>query len=138
MCIFCKIAEGQIPSYKIYEDDMCLAFLDLSQSNIGHTLVVPKRHFDNILELDENLAAHLFKITTILTKTIGETFNIKDFNILNNCGIVAGQTVNHFHIHIIPRILNDNIEIKLKENKISTEEFKNIQNKIIETLKKGN
>ena len=86
MCIFCKIAEGQIPSYKIYEDDMCLAFLDLSQSNIGHTLVVSKQHFDNILEIDENLAAHLFKITTILTKTIGETFNIKDFNILNNCG----------------------------------------------------
>ena len=54
MCIFCKIAEGQIPSYKIYEDDMCLAFLDLSQSNIGHTLVVPKQHFDNILELDES------------------------------------------------------------------------------------
>ena len=134
MCIFCKIAEGQIPSYKIYEDDMCLAFLDLSQSNIGHTLVVPKQHFDNILELDENLAAHLFKITTILTKTIGETFNIKDFNILNNCGIVAGQTVNHFHIHIIPRIENDNIKIELSSNKLTDMEFDNLRDKLYNAI----
>lgn len=134
MCIFCMIAEGQIPSHKIYEDDVCVAFLDLSQANIGHTLIVPKKHFSNIIDLDNDVAGHLFSVTSKLTKAISKAFNVSDFNILNNCGEVAGQTVHHFHIHIIPRKLNDNIKIELSSNKLTDEEFINVKNAIIEQL----
>ncbi len=134
MCIFCMIAEGQIPSHKIYEDDVCVAFLDLSQANIGHTLIVPKKHFSNIIDLDNDVAGHLFSVTSKLTKAISKAFNVSDFNILNNCGEVAGQTVHHFHIHIIPRKLNDNIKIELSSNKLTDEEFVNVKNAIIEQL----
>jgi histidine triad (HIT) family protein len=128
------IAEGQIPSHKIYEDDVCVAFLDLSQANIGHTLIVPKKHFSNIIDLDNDVAGHLFSVTSKLTKAISKAFNVSDFNILNNCGEVAGQTVHHFHIHIIPRKLNDNIKIELSSNKLTDEEFINVKNAIIEQL----
>ena len=134
MCIFCMIAEGQIPSHKIYEDDVCVAFLDLSQANIGHTLIVPKKHFSNIIDLDNDVAGHLFSVTSKLTKAISKAFNVSDFNILNNCGEVAGQTVHHFHIHIIPRKLNDNIKIVLSSNKLTDEEFINVKNAIIEQI----
>ena len=134
MCIFCMIAEGQIPAHKIYEDEVCVAFLDLSQANIGHTLIVPKQHFSNIIELDNEVAAHLFKVTSKLTKGISKALNVNDFNILNNCGEVAGQTVHHFHIHIIPRKLNYNIKIELSSNKLTDEEFVNLKNKLIESI----
>ena len=134
MCIFCMIAEGQIPSHKIYEDDLCLAFLDLSQANLGHTLVVPKQHYANLLELDTEVAGHLFKVVSTLTKGISKALDVKDFNILNNCGEVAGQTVHHFHIHIIPRKLNDNIKIEFSSNKLTDEEFIELKNKIKEAL----
>ena len=88
MCIFCMIAEGQIPSHKIYEDDVCVAFLDLSQANIGHTLVVPKKHFSNILELDNDIAGHLFTVTSKLAKAISKAFNVNDFNILEENSIL--------------------------------------------------
>ena len=134
MCIFCMIAEGQIPSHKIYEDDVCVAFLDLSQANIGHTLVVPKKHFSNILELDNDIAGHLFTVTSKLAKAISKAFNVNDFNILNNCGEVAGQTVHHFHIHIIPRKAEDNIKIELSSNKLTDEEFVSLKNLLIENI----
>ena len=134
MCIFCMIAEGQIPSHKIYEDDVCVAFLDLSQANLGHTLVVPKNHYSNILELDEGVAGHLFSVTSKLTKGISKALNLTDFNILNNCGEVAGQSVHHFHIHIIPRKLNDNIKIEFSSNKLTDEEFVNLKDTIISAL----
>ena len=134
MCIFCMIAEGKIPAYKIYEDDLCLAFLDLSQANVGHTLVVPKQHYDNIISLDNSLAAHLFEVTSKLTKCISKALGINDFNILNNCGEVAGQSVHHFHIHIIPRNDKDNIKIKLSSNKLTDEEFVNLKNLLIDNI----
>lgn len=130
MCIFCKIANNEIPSYKIYEDDVCLAFLDLSQANIGHTLVVSKKHFKNILEIDEQTAAHMFSVVSKITKRISEVLNINNFNILNNCGSVAGQTIEHFHIHVIPRINDDNIKIELSEHKLTEEQFKDLASKL--------
>lgn len=136
MCIFCKIAEGEIPSYKIYEDELCLAFLDLSQSNIGHTLIVPKQHFDNIITIDNELAGALFSVTSKLTKAISKALNVNDFNILNNCGEIAGQSVHHFHIHIIPRKLNDNIKINLSSNELNEEQFISLKESIIKELNK--
>ena len=101
MCIFCEIIKGNIPCYKVYEDDVCLAFLDISQATIGHTLIVPKNHCENVFELDENTASHLGKVATKIAKNLKEKLNLEALNILNNNGEKAGQTVNHFHIHLI-------------------------------------
>ena len=130
MCVFCEIVKGNIPSYKVYEDDMCIAILDISQATIGHTLVIPKKHFKNIFELDEETAMHLFKVVTNLSKKISKALNVDNMNILNNNGTLAGQSVDHFHIHIIPRYEKDNLEIKFSSNKLSPEEFNNLLNKI--------
>ena len=130
MCVFCEIVRGNIPSYKVYEDDVCIAILDISQATIGHTLIIPKKHFKNIFELDEKTAAHLFKVVTILSKKISKALNVDNMNILNNNGALAGQSVDHFHIHIIPRYEKDNLEIKFSSNKLSPEEFNDLLNKI--------
>lgn len=130
MCIFCKIVNKEIPSYTIYEDEKCVAFLDLSQANIGHTLVVSKKHYNNILDITEADASHMFSVVSKITKKISEVLNIKDFNILNNCGKEAGQTIDHFHIHIIPRLPNDSIKIEFSEHKLTDEDFKNLCKKL--------
>ena len=110
MCIFCKISKGDIPSYKVYEDDKYLAFLDISQTTKGHTLLIPKKHFENLLELDTTEYNNMFDIVKKIAKGIKDETNAKGFNILNNCNEAAGQTVMHFHIHIIPRRSNDNVD----------------------------
>ena len=102
-CIFCKIAHKEIPGTYVYEDDLCVAFLDLSQVTKGHTLVVPKAHIKNILEADSEIAGHLFKVATQLSKQIVANLGAIGCNILSNANEVAGQTVMHFHSHIIPR-----------------------------------
>lgn len=129
-CIFCEIAKGNIPSHKIYEDDICLAFLDLSQATIGHTLVIPKEHFENILDLNEDIASHLFKVVTMLSKRICKALNVNNVNILNNSGELSGQTVMHFHIHIIPRYEKTDVQFKLSHNELSKDEFANLCEKL--------
>lgn len=130
MCIFCKIVDGEIPSYKVYEDDVCIAILDISQATIGHTLVIPKKHFDNILDLDDETAMHLFKVTKNLSKHISKLDGVKGLNVLNNCGEKAGQSVNHFHIHVLPRYDNDEIKLLFPSNKLTNDEFISLLNKI--------
>ena len=133
-CLFCKIINGEIPCFKLYENGFVTCFLDISQATKGHTLIVPKKHFDNIISLDNDLAGHLFSVTSKLTKAISKALGVNDFNILNNCGEVAGQSVHHFHIHIIPRKVNDNIKIELSSNKLTDEEFINLKNLLIENI----
>lgn len=115
-CIFCKIAQKNVPGKIIYEDDICLAFLDLSQTTDGHTLVIPKKHYENILEVDDEILSHLMIVTKNLANKIIKKLNAKGVNILTNANEIAGQTVMHFHIHIIPRYnLDDKIEIKFTD-----------------------
>lgn len=130
MCLFCEIKNGNIPSYKIYEDDICLAFLDISQATIGHTLIIPKKHFDDIFSLDEETSKHLFNVTRILAKRIKEKLGVSAVNVLNNSGELAGQTIKHFHIHIIPRYEDDSLKIEFSSNKLSNEQFLELVNKI--------
>ena len=130
MCIFCSIIKGDIPSYKVYEDDDFLAFLDISQAEIGHTLVVPKKHFDNLLEMDDETAKKMIVLVKKLTNKVKSTTNASGINILNNNGLSAGQSVNHIHFHIIPRYENDDLIMKFTEHKLSQEEFINLANKI--------
>lgn len=115
-CIFCKIANKEIPGKIIYEDDICVAFLDLSQTTNGHTLVIPKKHFKNFLEVDNDTLAHMIKVTKDIANKIVTKLNANGANILTNANEVAGQTVMHFHLHIIPRYdNNDQIEINFND-----------------------
>ena len=113
-CIFCKIINKEIPSKIIYEDDVCMAFLDLSQATYGHTIVIPKKHFANILEVDPETLAHVMQVTQKLAQNIVEKLAAKGVNILTNTNEVAGQTVHHFHVHILPRY--DETELVIEFN----------------------
>lgn len=103
MCVFCDIIDGKIPSEKIYEDDYCLAILDISQLTWGHTLVMPKRHIENILEADDATLEHLILVTRELSRKITANVGAKGCNIFVNTGEAAGQSVPHLHFHIVPR-----------------------------------
>lgn len=131
MCIFCKIANKEIPSYTVYEDDNFLAFLDLSPITVGHTLVVPKKHYANLLELDEATAKEALNVARKVALLLKEKLNVSDFNIVNNCGENAGQSVRHFHIHVIPIYKKGDLEFKVQTKKLSDEDFKKLHTKII-------
>lgn len=107
MCIFCSIIHGEIPCSKIYEDDLVLAFLDISQVTKGHTLIIPKQHVADFMECDPNTLKHLMVIAQRLAKQIMEKTGAKGMNILSNVNEVAGQSVPHFHFHLIPRYRED-------------------------------
>ncbi|ERJ12485.1 HIT family protein [Haloplasma contractile] len=102
-CIFCKIINNEIPSFKLYENEYILAFLDISQVTKGHVLIIPKEHYKDIHELDETAAKNIFKNVPELATAVKEAFNASGINIVNNNGEAAGQTVFHYHVHIIPR-----------------------------------
>lgn len=107
MCIFCKIINKEIPSYTIYEDECVFAFLDISQVTRGHVLVVPKQHYDNMLVCDEETLAHLVVVAKTLANRIMERTGAAGMNVLSNVHEVAGQSVHHFHMHLIPRYGED-------------------------------
>jgi len=124
MCVFCSIVAGDIPSKKVYEDDDILAILDISQVTKGHTLVMPKKHYENLLECPKETLDKLIEKVQDLAKQICNKLDAKGFNILVNTNEVAGQTVMHLHFHIIPRYdENDTIKIEFKENKFDLDEI---------------
>lgn len=110
MCVFCKIISGEYSSHKIYEDEKVLAILDLSQATLGHTLVMPKEHYENIFDLESETAKHLFDVVKKICVHYKNVMpNLKGINLLNNNQEKAGQTVMHYHMHIIPRYENDDL-----------------------------
>ena len=102
-CIFCKIVAGEIPASKVYEDDHFLAFLDISQVTPGHTLVIPKKHARNLLEMTPEETAALFNIVSRVTKKVESATQPQGMNIISNMEEIAGQSVFHTHVHILPR-----------------------------------
>lgn len=130
MCLFCKIINNEIPSYKIYEDEKFLAFLDISQATVGHTLIVPKKHYANIFELDDEAAQEILLVVKKISLLLKEKLGISDVNIINNSGKLAGQTVDHFHIHIVPRYPNDDLQILSVNHSPSNEELSALCDKI--------
>ncbi|MDR2976930.1 MAG: HIT family protein [Streptococcaceae bacterium] len=106
-CIFCKIIAGEIPSTKIYEDEDVLAILDISQATKGHTLVMPKKHFENLLAMSGDEAALLFSKIPDIANRIVNNLGAEGMNVIANCGPIAGQSVMHTHIHLLPRTPND-------------------------------
>lgn len=129
MCIFCKIINGEIPSKKVYEDENTLAILDISQATKGHTLILPKKHYDNLLNIDDNAYLNVMSTAKKVTAMLNNAFNPEGFNILNNCNETAGQTVMHFHVHIIPRYTKDDIKMEFEAHSYDLD---NILNEIME------
>jgi histidine triad (HIT) family protein len=110
-CIFCKIVRGEIPSYKVYEDDKCLAFLDITPVNPGHTLVIPKKHYDNFVDLPDEEAGELIKTIKKIALAVMKGTGAEGFNLNLNNGAVSGQLVGHVHWHIVPRFAGDGREL---------------------------
>lgn len=130
MCIFCDIIEGKIPSKVVYEDDDTLAILDISQTTYGHTLVMPKKHYDNFLEMPQNEFASLMKKVNMVSNKVVKNLGANGCNTLINTNEVAGQTVKHTHVHIIPRYdSSDSVKFEFTENKFDLDEVLNKINK---------
>ena len=106
-CIFCAIAAGEIPSFRVYEDDLVLAYLDINPFSKGHTLVIPKQHSSGLLDTDDaTLAAVIARVKKVAAHVAAQ-LGCDGFNILQNNGEAAGQTVHHLHFHIVPRWSGD-------------------------------
>lgn len=129
-CIFCKIAAGEIPSACIYEDDDFKAFLDISPAVKGHVIIIPKKHADNLFDLSEEEASKIFVIASNIGKAIKEELNCDGLNVLQNNGEIAGQTVFHFHMHLIPRFKNDNVKITWNSTEYDKNEMEQLKDAI--------
>ena len=130
-CIFCKIAAGEIPSRKIYEDSDLIAIMDLNPTSKGHSLIIPKEHCTNIYDIDEDIAAKVMKTAKKLATKMTVALNCDGFNLLQNNGETAGQTMFHFHMHLIPRYKDaDNNMLKFTSVSFSDEEMDAIRDHI--------
>lgn len=131
-CIFCKIAAGEIPSRKIYEDKDLIAIMDLNPTSKGHSLIIPKEHCTNIYDIDEDIAAKVMKTAKKLATKMTVALNCDGFNLLQNNGETAGQTMFHFHMHLIPRYKDaDNNMLKFTSVSFSDEEMDAIRDQIL-------
>ena len=120
-CIFCKIANGEIPSATIYEDEDFRVFLDLNPATRGHALLVPKEHFANLFELDQEHAEKAILLAKKLGTRMQEKLGCDGLNLVQNNGEAAGQTVFHFHMHLIPRYKEDGAGIGWKQGTLTDE-----------------
>ena len=110
-CIFCKIAAGEIPAATLYEDDDFRVILDLGPASKGHALILPKEHAKNIYELSDELAGKVYVLAKKMAIAMKEALHCDGINILQNNEVIAGQTVFHFHMHLIPRYEGDNVKL---------------------------
>ena len=131
-CIFCKIAAGEIPSATLYEDDDFRVILDIEPASKGHALILPKEHYANLYELDDELAAKALVLAKKMITKLTDIVGCEGYNILQNNGKAAGQTVFHFHMHLIPRYADDNVKIGWKLGKLTDEVKAEILAKIAE------
>ncbi len=129
-CIFCKILNGEIPSATIYEDEEFKAILDRFPANEGHVLILPKAHSANIFEIDPQLAGRLFTLATKIAREMKNVLGFEHMNVMQNNGTVAGQTVYHFHLHLIPRYENDGITIAYKPMDLTDSQIEDMRKKL--------
>lgn len=120
-CIFCKIANGEIPSATLYEDEDFCVILDLGPATKGHALILPKNHFANLFEIPEDIEAKAFVLAQKMATKMKKVFDCDGFNIVQNNGTTAGQTVFHFHIHLIPRYDKDGAGVSWKPGTLTDE-----------------
>ena len=130
-CIFCKIINQEMPSYKIYEDEYVYAFLDITQVTKGHTLVIPKEHHATIFELPSEIAANLYRVIPRISNMLNKAFDPIGLNIVNNNNEPL-QSVFHYHIHLIPRYPNDGFNLSFISNSPSKEILSEVHKQVIE------
>jgi histidine triad (HIT) family protein len=110
-CLFCKIVSGEIPSQKVYEDSETLAFLDINPVNPGHTLIIPKRHFDNIEEIPETVLCNVIMTVKKVGNALKKGLGVKGYNLQVNNDPIAGRIIPHIHVHVIPRLEDDGLKL---------------------------
>lgn len=132
-CIFCKIANGEIPTNTIYEDTMFRVILDAAPASKGHALILPKEHYADLYEIDETVAGEAMKLAKKVAAHVTEVLKCDGFNLVQNNGEVAGQTVFHFHLHLIPRYQNmkNNDILNWSHETFSEDEMKEIRDEIV-------
>ncbi len=136
MCVFCKIVAGEIPSSKIYEDDLVYAFMDISPINKGHVLVIPKEHHESCATIPENVAGRMFQVASRVGIAQKRGLEADGFNLHLSDGTVAGQVVMHAHLHVVPRFVEDNFHWNWRQLKYENDaEKEKIQEKIVGKLK---
>lgn len=125
-CLFCNISKGKMNAATIFENSEFKVILDRFPAAKGHTLIIPKEHVENIFELDSETAAKLFALATHIAKVLKNVIKCDGMNVLQNNGKVAGQTVFHFHLHLIPRFEDDNVNFKWKTMQFTEEQLDEI------------
>jgi len=129
--IFLKIISREIPAHIVYEDDLVIAFLDILPVNHGHTLIVPKKHFVNILDGDPDTLAHMMKVAQKIAKAVVTELKADGFNLIVNNGEAGGQEVMHSHFHVVPRYLGDNAYQKPSHVEPTPEDFLEVRDKLV-------
>ena len=129
-CIFCKIANGEIPAHTLYEDEDFRVIFDLSPATKGHALILPKEHAANIFELKDETAGKVFVLAKKMATAMKDAFECDGFNVIQNNGECAGQSVFHFHMHLIPRYEGDKAIKLWTPGKVTDEELERLENKV--------
>ncbi len=131
-CIFCKLANGDIPTATLYEDDDFRVILDAGPAAKGHALIIPKEHYANLYELSDELAAKVLVLAKKMIKKLTDILGCDGYNIVQNNGEAAGQTVFHFHLHMIPRCKGDGVGVTWKVGELKEEDKEELLSKIKE------
>lgn len=129
-CIFCKIANGEIPAATVYEDEDFRVILDLGPASKGHSLILPKEHAANLYELPDETAAKAMLLAKKMGVKMKDALHCDGLNVVQNNGEAAGQTVFHFHMHLIPRYEKDHVGVTWKPGKLTEEDKEDILNKL--------
>lgn len=129
-CIFCKIISGDIPSTVLYEDEDFKAIMDISPASKGHVILLTKKHFENIFELEDDEAKKVLIITRKIATAMKEELKCEGINLLQNNGEIAGQTVFHIHFHLIPRYKDDKVTISWTKGKYKDDDAAELAEKI--------
>ena len=129
-CIFCKIAGGEIPAATLYEDENFRVILDLGPASKGHALILPKQHYANLYELDDSVASKVLVLAKKMITKMTDILGCDGYNIVQNNGEAAGQTVFHFHMHLIPRSKGDEVGLGWKMGELTDEDKEDILSKI--------
>jgi histidine triad (HIT) family protein len=129
-CVFCRIVRGEEFSWKIFENETVLAFLDINPASEGHVLVIPKDHYDGILAIPEESLADVVRVTKRIAERIAAKLGVPEFNVMHASGVSAQQTVGHFHFHIVPRRPGDGMDLWFKARQFTDTQFAAIVKKI--------
>ena len=133
-CVFCKIAAGEIPCHRLYEDDRALAFLDIMPISRGHLLVIPREHVEFAYDADPELMGHVMRVATRIARAAQSALQCQGMNFILNCGAIAGQVVPHAHMHLVPRYPDDGIRWPWPQGTLAGDDAARLRAAILENL----